>query len=279
MTMTYASYDSSSRPGEAAQYDLIASLYDGYPGNYLEDIVFFAEEATRTGSPVLEIGVGTGRLAFCLAAVGLEVVGIDTSVEMLRVLQRKRAQVGELPGHVHVFAADMRRFALRPYGRFHLAIVAFRTFLYLLTRADQRRALRCIRRHLAPGGLLAMSFFVPPAELLAKGRTEPAEMTRFRAPDGRSEIVATDWAEFLPAKHRVISHITYEWRNAADRTIEQVTHDLVARYLFPEEVPPLLASCGFEIVAAYGGFDRRPLAPTSREQIWLARPIMKERGS
>jgi SAM-dependent methyltransferase len=287
--MTCGSCDSSSPPARAAQYDAIAELYDGYPGNYLEDIVFFAEEATRAGSPVLEIGVGSGRLAFCLAAVGLDVVGIDSSVEMLRALERKRAQAGELRGRVDVLAGDMRRFSLRPrcFGSstaeaspgFPLAIIAFRTFLYLLTKADQRRALRCVRRHLSPGGLLAMSFFVPPRELLARGRTEAAKMTRFPAPDGSGEVIATDWAEFLPARQRVISHITYEWRDGADRPIRQVAHDLVARYVFPEEVPPLLESCGLEVVEAYGGFDRRPLTETSREQIWLATPIAKKRGS
>lgn len=279
MKMTFVFCDNSSPTGAAAQYDLIAQLYEGYPGNYLEDIVFFAEEAARAGSPVLEIGVGTGRLAFCLAALGLEVVGLDNSIEMLKVLKRKRAQVGKLPGRVQAFAADMRQFSLRKRGGFRLAIIAFRTFLYLLTKSDQRRALQGIRRHLAPGGLLVMSFFVPPPELLAQGRTEPAEMTRFRAPDGHGEIVATDWAEFLPSKQRVISHITYEWRSDYGYIIKQIKHDLVARYVFPAEVPPLLASCGFEVVASYGGFDRQPLTPTSREQIWMARPIKKERGS
>ena len=97
----------------AGQYDLIAELYDGYPGSYLDDIVFYAEEAKRAGSPVLEIGVGTGRLAFCLAAIGVDVVGIDSSAAMLEALERKREQVGELAGRIEVGEADMRRFALQ----------------------------------------------------------------------------------------------------------------------------------------------------------------------
>ncbi|MCJ7752216.1 MAG: class I SAM-dependent methyltransferase, partial [Armatimonadetes bacterium] len=196
--------------GAAAQYGPIAELYDGYPGNYLEDILFFAEEATRAGGPVLEIGVGTGRLAFCLAAVGLDVVGIDSAPAMVRLLERKRETVGGTPGRVHALVADMRRFTLRQ--RFPLAIVAFRTFLYLLSRADQRKALRAIRRHLVPGGRLAMSFFVPPQDLVAMGRTETHEMARFPAPDGDGDVVALDRAEIIPSKQRLVSHITYEWR-------------------------------------------------------------------
>jgi SAM-dependent methyltransferase len=260
---------------------LIAELYDGYPGNYLDDVVFFAEEAKRSGPPVLEVGVGTGRLAFCLAAIGIDVVGIDSSAEMLRVLERKRRQVGDLPGRVEAVLADMRRFELG--RRFPLAIVAFRTFLYLLTKEDQRRALRAIRRHLIPGGRLIMSFFVPPREMIERGRTEPQEMTRFASADGDGEVVASDWAEFRRRGQRVISHIAYEWRDDAGRTesgqetrscpTRRVERELVARYVFPEEVPPLLERCGYRVVEAYGGFDRRPLAEGSREQIWIGEHV------
>ena len=255
----------------STQYDLIAELYDGYPGNYLDDVVFHAEEAKRAGSPVLEIGVGTGRLAFCLAAIGLDVVGIDNSPEMLRVLERKRTEVGGVPGRVETVLADMRLFEL---GRqFPLAIVAFRTFLYLLTKADQKRALRAIRQHLQPDGRLIMSFFVPPKELIAQGRTEPAEMTRFASPDGDGDVVASDWAEFKPRGQRVISHITYAWLDEGDRPVRRTERELVARYVFPEEMRPLLEGCGYRVVAAYGGFDRRPLGPDSREQIWVAERV------
>jgi SAM-dependent methyltransferase len=257
------------------QYDAIAELYDGYPGNYLEDIVFFVEEANQAGSPVLEVGVGTGRLALCLAAAGLDVVGIDSSPAMLRVLARKRKAAGEVSGRISVLAADMRAFALRQ--RFRMAIVAFRTFLYLLTRADQRRALRAIRRHLTPGGRLAMSFFVPPRELIARGRTDEGEMTRFLAPEATGEVVAYDWTEFVPTRQRVISHITYEWRDEGERTTRRLQQDMPARYVFPDEVPPLLETCGYRVLAAYGGFDRRPLADDSREQVWIAEPREKKR--
>ena len=265
--MTCDSCGSSRRRELGAQYDAIAELYDGYPGNYLEDVLFFVEEARGCGSPVVEIGVGTGRLAFCLAAVGLDVVGIDSSPAMLHALVRRREEVGELPGRVRVLASDMRTLALRQ--RFRLAIVAFRTFLYMLTRADQRRALRAIRRHLEPGGRLAMAFFVPPAELLARGRTEEREVTRFVAPEGEGEVVVRDWTEFAARGQRVISHITYEWQQEG-QVQRRLKHDLVARYVFPEEVPPLLESCGFRVAAAYGDFDRGPLVDDSREQIWIA---------
>ena len=252
------------------QYDPIAELYDGYPGDYLEDLLFYVEEGKASRTPVLEIGVGTGRLALCMAAVGIDVVGIDSSVSMLHRLAEKRATVPELAPRVQVIAADMRSFVLR--RRFELAIIPFRTFCYLLTTSDQRRALRTICQHIEPGGCLIMSFFVPPAEILEKGRTPRQEMVRFPAPDTDGDVVAYDWAEFAPQHQRITSHITYEWRDRRDRTIRSLDHTMVARYIFPKEVPPLLESCGYRVIHAYGSFAREPLTDRSHEQIWIAEP-------
>ena len=253
------------RTPPAAQYDAIAELYDGYPGDYTEDLVFYAGEALAGGSPVLEIGAGTGRLTLGLAALGLEVVALDNSAAALQVLERKRAQAGGNRGQVSTVVADMRGFDLgRTFAR---VLVPFRTFLYLLTEDDQRRALRAFRRHLAPGGRLVMSFFVLPPALLKVTRTPEEEGARFPAPDGEGEVVAFGWTEFDHAARRVVSHFRYEWRGRRRRALE---HQLVARYVLPEEMPPLLESCGYRVVAAYGDFSRRPLTADSREQIWVA---------
>jgi SAM-dependent methyltransferase len=256
------------------QYDLIADLYDGYPGDYLEDVLFYVEEGKKSRTPVLEIGVGTGRLALCLAAVGVEVVGIDSSPAMLHRLADKRATLPEIAPRVQVIAADMRDFALRQ--RFEVALLPFRTFLYLLTPEDQQQSLRTIRQHLEPGGSLVMSFFVPPRGLLRQGRTPRQEMSRFPSPDGDGEVVAFDWAEFVRPRRQVVSHITYEWRDGDGRATRQLDHSMVARYVFPEEVPPLLESCGYRVVASYGSFGRAPLTAKSREQIWVAQPVQRK---
>ena len=120
-----------------------------------------------------------------------------------------------------------------------------------------------------------MSFFVPPADLLAMGQTETHEMARFPAPDGDGDVVALDRTEIIPSKQRLVSHITYEWRDDRDETTRRLEHTMTMRYMYPEEVPPLLESCGYRVVEAYGGFDRSPLEADSREQIWLAEPTAR----
>jgi len=250
-----------------AQYDAIAELYDGYPGDYADDLRFFAEEAKAAKSPVLELGAGTGRLSFCLAALGLEVVGLDNSPAMLRELRRKQAHQAR-PGRVWAVVADMREFALG--HEFPLVIVPFRTFLCLLTREEQERSLRAIHPHVARDGRLILAFFVPPREIIARGRTPEQEAARFPAPEGEGEVVARAWTEFAKERQLFTQHLTYEWRDERDRYVRTLQHQMTARYVFPEEVPPLLEACGYRVAAAYGDFDRRPLDDSAFEQIWVA---------
>lgn len=253
-----------------AQYDAIAELYDGYPGDYDDDVRFFAEEAKAAGSPVLEIGAGTGRLSLSLAAVGVDVVGLDSSLAMLRVLRHKQARHDHLPGRVWPVAGDVRKFAFQ--REFPLIVVPFRTFLHLLTQEDQARALCAMRHHLARDGSLIIAFFVPPREVIAMGRTPEQEAARFPAPEGRGEVVARGWTDFDEGRQLFAQHITYEWRDEKDRYLRTFQHTMTARYVFPEEMPPLLEASGFRVAAAYGDFDRRLLDESAFEQIWVAHP-------
>ena len=73
-------------------YDNISRLYDPWSRSVLEDIGFYVEHARRSGGPVLELGVGTGRISVPIAAEGIRVVGVDASQGMLEVA-RERAEL------------------------------------------------------------------------------------------------------------------------------------------------------------------------------------------
>src|SRR5579862_7520820 len=73
-------------------YDAIARVYDPWSRSVTEDVPFYVAEAVRSGGPVLELGVGTGRIAVPIAAKGIEVVGVDLSAGMLEVA-RERAEL------------------------------------------------------------------------------------------------------------------------------------------------------------------------------------------
>jgi ubiquinone/menaquinone biosynthesis C-methylase UbiE len=69
----------------ASEYDAIAELYDPWSRSVTEDIDFYVAEARKAGGPVVELGVGTGRIAVPVAAAGVPVIGVDSSAGMLEV--------------------------------------------------------------------------------------------------------------------------------------------------------------------------------------------------
>ncbi|MEM7337330.1 MAG: class I SAM-dependent methyltransferase [Actinomycetota bacterium] len=103
--------------------------------------------ALRPGGLVLEVGVGTGRLAAPLVAAGLRVVGIDASVAMLARAADRRLGVGLVGG-------DMRALPMR--GPVDVALVAFNTLFNVPTAAGQQAVLAEVARVLAPDGLLVI---------------------------------------------------------------------------------------------------------------------------
>src|SRR6185437_13009433 len=88
-------------------YDAIARLYDPWSRSVVEDVGFYVEEAVRSGGPVLELGVGTGRIAVPVAAAGIHVVGVDTSEGMLGIADAQ-AELAGVADLIDLRRGDMR---------------------------------------------------------------------------------------------------------------------------------------------------------------------------
>jgi SAM-dependent methyltransferase len=116
-------------------------------GRYAADLGLWRELAARERGPVLDVGAGTGRVTLDLARAGHRVTALDLEPELLAAL---RDRAGDLP--VATVAADARAFDLGE--RFGLVIVPMQTVQLLDERAG---FLGAARRHLLPGGLLAIA--------------------------------------------------------------------------------------------------------------------------
>ena len=144
---------------------LIARNYDASYAVSREpsgDARFYRELAHEVGGPVLELGCGTGRILLPIARDGIECVGLDSSREMLDVLDSKSP-----PANVKTVLAEMERYDLGAQ-RFRLISCPFRGLSHLLEVDAQLAALACVRRHLAPGGVFAFDVFDPKPENLAR---------------------------------------------------------------------------------------------------------------
>ena len=230
-----------------SEYDAIARIYDPWSRSVTEDVPFYLEEARRWGGggPVVELGVGTGRIAVPIACDGIPVIGVDSSRGMLEVCAERAKLAGT--------TLDLRLGDLRepPVDeQVPLVIIPFRSLLHLDTDGDRRKALRAVRGLLQPDGHFVFDVFAP----------------------SRDDIEETDgrWLEREPEIYE-----RADWDDAARTltlSVRSVEHRSTMRlaWLDADEWPALLENAGFAIEACYGWFDRRPYSG-GEDTIWVTR--------
>jgi SAM-dependent methyltransferase len=226
-----------------SEYDAIARIYDPWSLSVTEDVPFYLEEARRSGGPVVELGVGTGRIAVPIAADGIRVIGVDSSSAMLEVC----AEHARLAGAV----LDLRLGDLRepPVDeRVPLVNCPFRSLLHMQSDEDRRRALRAVRDLLRPGGRFVFDVFTP--------SREDIEDTHGRWLEREPEIFErADWDEHART-------LTLSVRRGDSGSTMQLA------WLVPAEWRALLEDEGFSIDACYGWFYRRPYTQ-GEDTIWV----------
>ena len=247
---------------------LLDPLYTEYAGVYDErtigtpgDIDFYRELAQEADGPVVELGVGTGRIAIPTVRAGVPVLGLDLSPLMLAIARSKALEVG-VGEDLGLAVADMRRFALaRPAA---LITIPFRAFLHNLTTNDQLSTLACCRAALEPGGRLVLNVFNPDLAMIAERmHREPDEW-------GEPDLGLTgseERREYDPARQRIDQFVRFPAREGRGSEVL-----IRLRWVYRYEMEHLLGSSGFEVEALYGDFERNPFGVTSTELVWVARP-------
>ena len=242
--------------GTGSGYDRIARLYDPWSRSVVEDVAFYVAEARKAAgrsgvapeTPVVELGVGTGRIAVPVAGAGIRVIGVDTSEGMLEVC-RRRAEAAGVGDRLDLRVGDFRTPPVAE--RVALVMCPFRAYLHLPDdEAERLDALRAARDLLVPGGLLAFDVFAP-------------------SPDDVEETHGR-WIEREPG---IWERAT--WDEGARRLTLDVRGDasgttLNLTWISAAEWHDLLGQAGFEVEACYGWFDRRPYTG-GEDSIWLAR--------
>ena len=239
------------------EYAEIADLYDHVP-IYRErpDIGFFVEAAREAGSPVLELGCGTGRVLLPTARAGITITGLDASPGMLALCRRFLAGESEaVRARVRLVEGDMRSFALEQ--RFTLVTLPFRPFQHLTTVEDQLACLDRIRRHLLPGGRVILDLFNPSLEALIQPTGVETPESEFTAPDGRRVARLFKALSRDRATQVIELELIYDVTHLDGRT-ERLVQSTALRYSFRFEVEHLLARAGFTVEHLYAGYDKSP---------------------
>jgi len=206
-----------------------------------EEAAFLAELAGA--GPALELGIGTGRVALPLAALGVAVSGIDASHS---IVEQMRAKPGG--DAIGVTVGDMADVAVD--GRFSLVYVVFNTFFMLTTAEAQARCFRNVASHLTPGGRFAVHTFVPDQSLIDQGE-------RLAVKDVGIDEVRLDATKFFRPEQRL------------DTTQIRITEQGIrlvhakVRYSYPSELDEMAQHAGLTLEARYGGFAKEPFTDES----------------
>ena len=234
------------------------------------DVAFYEACGRRFGDPVLELAVGTGRVAWQLADAGLRVVGVDLSAAMLeRAARHGAARPGAVRERVTLHQGDMASFALAE--AFPLAIIPYSSFQHLLTPDRQRAALACIRRHLAPGGHLVVDVFDPLLEHCIPDAASPIPDREAVDPASGHLIRRRTIARRCdPLRQTIAETFRLEIVSASGEVIAETETSFALRWACRQEMAYLFELSSFEVVAQYSDFDRAPPAYGER-QIWVVR--------
>ncbi len=228
--------------------DSFADVYDEwYHGISDVDATVATLVTLAQGGRVLELGVGTGRLAIPLAAAGPEVHGLDSSELMLRQLATKDG--GAV---VHAHLGDMVHDL--PEGPFSLVFVAYNTFFNLLTHERQQACFAAVADTLVDGGCFVIEAFVPDPE------HEPSSGITVRS-------IAAD---------RVV--LSVSTANAAEQVAEGQFIDITEaggvrlrpwsiRWATTAQLDDMATAAGLVLTDRWEAFDHTPFTTESERQV------------
>jgi SAM-dependent methyltransferase len=199
------------------------------------------------GGRVLELAVGTGRIAVPLAARGLEVQGVDASEAMVAKL-RDRPGGAAIP----VAIGDFAEVAVD--GTFDLVFVAFNTFFALTSQERQIECFRNVAQHLTAGGVFAIEAFVPNIARFERGQTV------------RALRMTVDEVDVEASLHDPVTQTVQSQHIVIGRggTRLQPVH---LRYAWPSELDLMARLAGLEVRERWGGWDRSPFTASSEAHV------------
>jgi SAM-dependent methyltransferase len=226
----------------------MAEVYDHWPDIPQNTDAIVAGLTRLAGSgPILELGIGTGRIALPLAQRGLRVHGIDASPAMVAQLRAK-------PGGEQI-PMTLGNFAdMAVEGRFTLIFVVFNTFFGLLSQEDQVRCMQGVARHLTDDGVFVLEAFVP--DLTRFDRGQRVETRQVATDHVRLETSVHD-----PVQQRVMSqHVVLSAQGIR-------LYPVQIRYAWPSELDLMARLAGLRLRHRWAGWAEEPFTATSASHV------------
>jgi len=239
--------------------------YDAFNQPGQDDTAFYLAAAKKARGPVLELACGTGRLAIPLKKAGVDIAGLDYAGPML---VRARAKAAAAGVKIDFRRGDARRFKL---GRkFKLIFIAFNSMQHFGKREELEGLFRCVKAHLAPGGLFIFDVFSPDPHYLTRDPEELLPVAYYEDPAGGGKILVNETYSY--DREAQVSRLVWHYRS--EKTGKTVKKSLNLRCFFPQELLELVHYNGFKVLKRYGDFKRAPFGPDSMKQVVVCAPVL-----
>ncbi len=260
--------------GAEAHYE-DGPYYDQAYRRRRHDVRFYLAHAEESGGPVLELGVGTGRVALAIAKAGIDVVGVEPMAPMLK---HAEARLSRLPRAARE-RLELRQGSLetlRLRRRFPLVIAPFNVWMHLYTREQLERGFATVRHHLRRGGRFVFDVLLPDPASLARNPSKRYRGGRVPHPKDGVRYRYSEYFSYDPATQ--IETVMMDFEHP-DKPRRSFCTPLSQRQLFPAELEALLHYNGFVVESHTGDFDDSPIDRATESQAIVASVRRATRGA
>jgi len=230
-------------PAMSSDAETAESYSTASRGNELPAVEFLASHAGE--GPVLELAIGTGRIALPLAERGLQVDGVDIAAPMIERLREHPGAAG-----MGLTVGDMADVPFE--GRYRLVFVVWNSFSNLLTQDDQVRCFESVAAHLDDDGVFVIENFVP-RDIPLGGYVEP-------------DAVELDGAQIGVWKHDAVNQVLdgqHIWLGPGGIKVNPIVH----RYVWPTEMDLMARLAGLRLVERWEDWERRAFTGRSPSHV------------
>ncbi|HEV3260091.1 MAG TPA: class I SAM-dependent methyltransferase [Gemmataceae bacterium] len=254
-------------------YDDLAEIYDAWAAHHSDPAMdqnraFYVREYVATDGPVVELGVGNGRILIAAARLGKAVIGVDSSARMLDLCRRSAAEAG-VAGRVRLIQGDFRDFVLPEPAS--LIAIPYDSIGHLVTREGKRACIEHVLGELRPGGRFLLDHRIFSPQSAANDDRKPRLQFTYMDPDSGREVLLWSVAIQNFPEQCWRSFVFIDTVGDKGVMTRRLIGSVSNSWIGPDELRQLLVGAGLQIDACLGDFDGGPFTPDSRQQIWMAR--------
>lgn len=250
-------------------YTTIARYYDAENDDKTDDLAMYADLGEEYGSPILDIGCGTGRVMLHLAQEGYDVHGIERDATMLERAENKREALPHLKNKLTFYLGDVLKHKLDK--RFKMVLLTYNMLTHFHEQDAQITLLRRMRELVDANGLLVID--VPNAgNVFASDDTDAVTLERTFIDSESGHLVMQQSVSTLDRAEQLL-HVTWIYDEVTeDGTVKRTFAPVIFRYFFLSEIRLLLQLTGFEVDEVYGDYEGGEFVDGCERLIVLAKP-------